>query len=86
MDFNKFCEYFPKASFVKILPFDEEELYDEDMRKRNKSPLNSLKDPLNIAQAKNWISRGGRLGWIIPKGYICIDIDNKVKPVHILGI
>lgn len=80
MDFNKFCELFPKAGFVKILPFDEEELYDEERRKRNKSPLNSLKDPLNIAQAKNWISRGGRLGWIIPKGYICIDIDNKDNP------
>ena len=77
MDFNAFCSYFPKAQFVKITPFDEEELYDENTRKVNKAPLNSLKDPLNIAQAKNWISRGGRLGWIVPKGMIVIDIDNK---------
>lgn len=77
MDFNQFCQYFPKAQFVKITPFNEEELYDENMRKANKAPLNSLKDPLNIAQAKNWVSRGGRLGWIIPRGMVVIDIDNK---------
>ena len=80
MDFNEFCKIFPKAGFVKITPFCEDELYDESVRKDNKAPLNSLKDPLNIAQAKNWVSRGGRLGWIIPKGYICIDIDNKDNP------
>jgi P4 family phage/plasmid primase-like protien len=77
MDFNKFCEAFPKAGFVKIINYNEEEAYDEAIRKKNKAPLNSLKDPLNIAQAKNWLSRGGRLGWIVPKGYIAIDIDNK---------
>lgn len=80
MDFNKFCEFFPKAKFVKILPFNEEELYDEDTRKKNKAPLNSLKDGLDIPQARNWLSRGGRLGWIVPKGYIAIDIDNKDHP------
>lgn len=79
-NFLKLCENFPKAKFVKILPFNEEELYDETLRKRNKAPLNSLKDPLGIEQAKNWLSRGGRLGWIVPKGYICIDIDNKDHP------
>lgn len=77
MNLKKFCEYFPKAGFVKITPFDEEELHDEDTRTKNKAPLNSLKDPLNAAQAQNWVSRGGRLGWIVPKGYIVIDIDNK---------
>lgn len=80
MDFNKFCEYFPKAQFVKVMPFNEEELYDENIRRSNKAPLNSLKDPLNVAQALNWVSRGGRLGWIIPKGMIVIDIDNKDNP------
>lgn len=80
MNFDIFADYFPKAQFVKIIPFNEEELYDEDLRKRNKAPLNSLKDPLSVAQAKNWLSRGGRLGWIIPKSYICIDIDNKDHP------
>lgn len=77
MDFNTFCEIFPKATFVKIAPFNEEELVNEVVRKSNKQPLNSLKDPLNVAQAQNWVSHGGRIGWIVPKGYIVIDIDNK---------
>ena len=80
MNFDTFCSYFPKAQFVKIVPFNEEELYDENTRKYNKAPLNSIRDPLSIAQAKNWITRGGRLGWIIPRGYIVIDIDNKDHP------
>lgn len=77
MDFNKFCEIFPKATFVKIAPFNEEEVVNEVVRKSNKQPLNSLKDPLNVGQALNWVSHGGRIGWIVPKGYIVIDIDNK---------
>lgn len=77
MDFNKFCEIFPKATFVKIAPFTDEEALNEVVRKSNKQPLNSLKDPLNVDQALNWVSHGGRIGWIVPKGYIVIDIDNK---------
>lgn len=77
MDFNKFCEIFPKATFVKIAPFSDEEALNEVVRKSNKQPLNSLKDPLSVDQALNWVSHGGRIGWIVPKGYIVIDIDNK---------
>jgi len=77
MNFDMFCEIFPKATFVKIAPFNEEELVNEVVRKTNKQPLNSLKDPLNISQAQNWVSHGGRLGWIVPKGYMVLDIDNK---------
>lgn len=77
MDFDVFCEIFPKATFVKIAPYNEEEAVNEVVRKTNKQPLNSLKDPLNVSQAQNWVSHGGRLGWIVPKGYIVIDIDNK---------
>lgn len=77
MNFDIFCDIFPKATFVKIAPFNDEELVNEVIRKSNKQPLNSLKDPLNVDQAKNWVSHGGRIGWIVPKGYIVIDIDNK---------
>lgn len=75
--FDLFLLYFKDAKFVKIAPFNEEELFDENLRRKNKAPLNSLKDPLNIAQAINWVSRGGRLGWIVPKNFIVIDVDNK---------
>ena len=29
MNFERFCELFPKAKFVKLAPFNEEELHDE---------------------------------------------------------
>lgn len=77
MDFDKFCELIPKAKFVKIKPFEENELTDEILRKENKKPLNSIKEPLDINQAKNWVSRQGRLGWIVPNNMIVIDVDNK---------
>lgn len=82
MDFNRFCELFPKARFVKLAPFDEEELHDEDTRKRNKRPVDGrgLDHPLNIGEAKNAVVDGYRLGWIVPNNYIVIDIDNKDHP------
>lgn len=82
MDFNRFCELFPKAKFVKLRAFNEEELFDEATRKENKKPIDGrgLQHPLNIGEAKNHITDGGRVGWIVPKGYIVIDIDNKDNP------
>lgn len=82
MDFNKFCELFPRAQFVKLAPFDEEELHDENTRKKHKAPIDGrgLNTPLNVGEAKNWIADGGRLGWIVPNNYIVIDIDNHDHP------
>jgi len=82
MDFDKFCQLFPKAKFVKIAKFDEKELEDELIRKTNKQPIDGrgISHPLNIGEAKNWINDGGRIGFIVPKGYIVIDIDNHDSP------
>lgn len=82
MDFNRFCEIFPKARFVKLPPFVEEEMFDEDTRKENKKPVDGrgLKHPLNVGEAKNWVTDNGRVGWIVPNNYIVIDIDNKDHP------
>lgn len=82
MDFNRFCELFPRAKFVKLAPFNEEELHDEATRKEGKKPIDGrgLQHPLNIGEAKNWVTDGGRVGWIVPNNYIVIDIDNKDHP------
>ena len=82
MDFNRFCELFPNAKFVKIAPFDERELQDEEIRKKNKAPIDGrgIDHPLNSGEAKNWIEDKGRVGWIVPKNYIVIDIDNHDHP------
>lgn len=82
MDFNKFCELFPNAKFVKIAKFDEKELQDETLRKTNKKPIHNrgIEHPLNVGEAKNWVADGGRVGFIVPKNYIVIDIDNHDSP------
>lgn len=82
MDFERFVELFPKAKFVKLAPFDEKELTDETIRKQNKAPINGrgIKNPLNVGEARNWIQDGGRVGWVVPKNYIVIDIDNHDHP------
>lgn len=82
MDFNRFCELFPRAKFVKLAPFNEEELHDEATRKEGKKPIDGrgLQHPLNIGEAKNWVTDGGRVGWIVPNNYIVIDIDNHDHP------
>lgn len=82
MDFNRFAELFPNAKFVKLKPFNEEELHDETQRKEGKTPIDGrgINHPLNLGEAKNWVADGGRLGWIVPNKYIVIDIDNKDHP------
>lgn len=82
MDFNRFSELFPKAKFVKLRPFDEEELHDETARKEGKKPVDGrgIDHPLNVGEAQNWVTDGGRLGWIVPNNYIVIDIDNHDHP------
>lgn len=82
MDFNRFVELFPNGKFIKLAKFDEKELTDEELRKSNKKPIDGrgIDHPLNSGEAKNWVTDGGRVGWIVPKNYICIDIDNKDNP------
>lgn len=82
MDFNRFCELFPRAKFVKLAPFNEEELHDEATRKEGKKPIDGrgLQHPLNIGEAKNAVADNFRVGWIVPNNYIVIDIDNHDHP------
>jgi putative DNA primase/helicase len=82
MDFERFGQLFPKSKFVKLSKFNEEELHDEDTRKKGKVPIDGrgLQHPLTLGEAQNWVTDGGRVGWIVPNNYIVIDIDNKDHP------
>lgn len=33
--------------------------------------------PLSYEDAQEWVSKGNRIGWVVPKGYVIVDIDNK---------
>ena len=82
MDFQRFGELFPNSKFVKLAPFVNEELQDEEIRKKGKVPIDGrgINHPLTLGEAKNWVIDGGRVGWIVPNKYIVIDIDNKDHP------
>ena len=82
MNFDRFCELFPKAKFVKLAKFDEQELTDEELRKKNKAPIHNrgINNPMNVGEAKNAVADGFRVGWIVPKNYIVIDVDNHDHP------
>lgn len=82
MDFERFGQLFPRSKFVKLAPFNEEELHDENTRKKGKVPIDGrgLQHPLTLGEAQNWVADGGRVGWIVPNHYIVIDIDNKDNP------
>ena len=83
MDFNKFCELFPRAKFVKLAPFDEAELTDETIRKKNKQPVDGrgMNNPMTAGEAKNAVADGNRIGWIVSSNYIVIDIET-IQKVH----
>lgn len=73
-------QLFPNSVYVKIAKYDKErwKTVEYDSRLDNKSPLTRWKtNPLNFEQALEAVNEGFRIGWIIPEGYVCVDIDNE---------
>ena len=74
---------YPNSKFVLISPFDKErwskEKYDSSFD--NKAALNRWKTkPLSYDEACAALEQGNRIGWVVPEGYVVIDIDNKDDP------
>lgn len=73
-------ELFPNCGFVQIKKYDEEFWADKeyDSRLDNKAPLTQWRThPLSYEQAQSLVERGQRVGWIVPEGYVCVDVDNE---------
>lgn len=78
--FERFLRIFPDAKFAAIPKYNaalfEGKEYDSSMD--TKAAMNRWRDnPMNATQARLYLESGGRLGWIVPKGYVVVDIDNK---------
>ena len=74
---------YPNCGYVKISPYNPETFktrpYDSSFD--TKSPLNRWNSkPMSYDEAQQWVGEGGRVGWVIPRGYVIIDIDNKDDP------
>ena len=77
---EKLNRIYPNCGYVKIEKYKEEQWKDKnyDSSFDNKAPLNKWKsNPMSYDDAQAWLEEGGRVGWIVPKGYCVIDVDNK---------
>lgn len=78
--FERLNRIYPNSKYVLISKYDKEKWtkIDYDSSLDNKAALNKWKNnPLSYDDAKIKIDEGFRIGWIVPKGYCVVDIDNK---------
>lgn len=71
---------YPNSKFVLIQAYNPDTFKNReyDSSFDSKTALNFWKSrPLSYDQAQESLEQGNRVGWIIPKGYVVIDIDNK---------
>lgn len=71
---------FPNSKYVQIRRYDEELWKDKeyDSRLDNKAPLTQWRTgALSFEQARSLAEKGNRIGWIVPKGYVVVDVDNE---------
>lgn len=71
---------YPNCGYVKIPMYNpmqwENREYDSSFD--NKAAMNRWKtNPLSYEEAQKAVEEGYRVGWIVPKGYVIVDIDNK---------
>lgn len=71
---------YPNSKYVLISPYDTERWKGKkyDSAFDNKAAMNRWNTkPLDCEQAQAALSRGNRIGWVVPKGFVIVDIDNK---------
>lgn len=78
--FERLNKIYPNSKYALIAPYKpeqwEEREYDSHLD--NKAALNKWSSkPLDYVVAKEKLEEGYRLGWIVPEGYVVIDIDNR---------
>lgn len=81
--FERLNKMFPNCSYVQIRKYEPEtwEGKEYDSALDNKAPLTQWRtNPLTFEQACKYAERGFRIGWIIPEGYVCVDVDNEDNP------
>lgn len=78
-NFERLNKIYPNGQYA-LIPKYNEELWKEreyDSTLDTKAAINRWKTkPLTYQEACSAIDEGYRIGWIVPKGYVVIDIDN----------
>lgn len=73
-------QLYPNSDYVQISKYSKTiwENRDYDSKFDNKAPLNKWKsNPLTYEQADKLVENGHRIGWVVPEGYVVVDIDNE---------
>lgn len=74
---------YPNCGYVAI-PAYKPELFEGkkyDSSFDTKAAINRWNSkPLTYEEAQDWLAQGNRIGWVVPKGYVIVDIDNKDDP------
>lgn len=74
---------YPNGSYVLIPKYrpDQWEGRDYDSHFDNKASLNRWQTkPLSYDEAQQKVEEGYRIGWVVPQGYVVVDIDNTDDP------
>lgn len=74
---------YPNSKFALIPKYNPDQWKDReyDSSFDNKGAINRWKtNALTYEQACEKLEEGYRIGWIVPKGYVIVDIDNKDDP------
>lgn len=70
---------YPNSQYVLIQKYDESIWVNKqyDSKLDFKAPMNKWKTkPLSYEEAQEKADEGYRIGWVVPKGYVVVDIDN----------
>lgn len=76
-------QLYPNCKYVQIRRYDTElwEGKSYDSKLENKAPLTQWRtSPLSYEDAVVFANKGYRIGWIVPEGYVVVDIDNEDNP------
>ena len=79
-DLARLNRIYPNGAYVKIPAYNPAQWTDReyDSSFDNKAALNRWKtNPMSYDEAQQAVAEGYRVGWIVPKGYCIVDIDNK---------
>lgn len=73
----------PNCGYVQIRKYDAE-LWthrEYDSKYENKAPMTQWRtSPLDFDTAARFSEAGYRIGWIVPEGYVVVDVDNEDHP------
>lgn len=81
--FAQLNKMFPNSDYVQIKKYDTAlwEGREYDSNYDSKAPMTKWRDcPLTYEEACKIAEKGWRIGWVVPAGYVVVDVDNEDHP------